>query len=81
MFKIGDKVVCIDDYCHSNHGGGWGNYDRGLKLDGVYTVKSLYRNSSIILEGDLHIVYSVKRFISFTELRRKKIECLIQAIM
>jgi hypothetical protein len=62
MFKVGDKVVCIDDHTKSF-----------LKENKVYMIDEIM-SKMIIID---HIVYNSDRFITLQEDRRRKLNKII----
>ncbi len=63
MFKVGDKVICID---------------RGispiLKNGGTYTIGTLSRFKRIVVLTIDHVEYDATRFVSIEGYRRLKLE-------
>ena len=65
MFKTGDRVVCVN----TNFSGGFLNiYENYIIVD--------IKNDIIKLENSTNYWYSINRFISLKESRKKKIEKL-----
>jgi len=63
MFKIGDKVVCVDIE---------GGSPVGLKLNNIYTIKDMEDWFVKLYEID-NFIYDYMRFVSLKELRREKL--------
>jgi len=71
MFKIGDKVVCIDNKFNNI-------IDADLELYKIYTIRKLYptfKPNVTFLEYS-NVMHDIKRFISIKEYRKLKLEKL-----
>jgi len=62
--KVGDKVVCIDNY----------NYTYKISLDKILTIK--FNNNSYMKFDEIDYRYSSNRFITIKEYRKRKLKKL-----
>ena len=76
MFKVGDRVVCVDDtpiYDNNfNH-----NMTKFLKINNIYLIYKYSSNLELIKIVEYHIWYDEKRFILLKEQRKQKLKELI----
>ena len=68
MFKVGDKIVCINSDC----------YYKDLKLNKIYTVFEYHPNNDYsgptIQLYNMNNIYYCHRFKTMTQIRKEKIE-------
>ena len=64
MFKIGDRVVCVND----NY------YDDILKKDKIYIIDNLNSDGSMVSLYNLNDYFFARRFILLKEYRKEKLE-------
>jgi len=76
MFKVGDKVVCIDD--NPTYGSN-SYYDKTnfLKINNIYLIDKYSSNLELIKIFEYNIWYDEKRFILLKEQRKQKLKELI----
>jgi len=72
MFKVGDKVVCIDNILSQFHIGG----DKELTLCKTYIV--LQDGARIVNDLGNEIFYSPTRFVSLQQYRKMKLQKIIK---
>jgi hypothetical protein len=67
MFKVGDKVVCVNNVWT------YGNRN-SLKIGNIYTIEEILLYSTVHIVVINNIEYRYDRFISLEEDRRRKLE-------